>query len=59
MAGGSDGHGNLGSPKDKRRVLKRSSTRDFVYGGDGQEQDGTGNTGVHEDYVYSTIPRAF
>lgn len=40
--GGSDGHGNLGSPKDKLRVLKRSSGRDFVYAGDGREQNGTG-----------------
>lgn len=34
------------------RVLKRSRRRDFVHGGDGQEQDGTGNTGVHGEYIY-------
>lgn len=37
------------------RVLKRSRRRDFVHGGDGQEQDGTGNTGVHGEYIYIYI----
>lgn len=38
------------------RILKRSRRRDCVRRGDGQEQDGAGNTGAYGEYsIYGAI----
>lgn len=51
---GSDGHGNLGSPKDKRESFEKIKEEVgvfFVRGGDGPEQEGS--TGGVYFYIVS------